>query len=123
MTVALADDTIGFVSVPGSGDVRKHILVVHPSGLLDSLNGLFDCFWRMGVPLTGAGSGTGDDEQDDASRQLLTYLAGGLTDDAIARTLEVSERTVGRRIAVLQERLGARSRFQLAALAARRGGG
>ncbi|KGN31699.1 hypothetical protein N802_03310 [Knoellia sinensis KCTC 19936] len=39
----------------------------------------------------------------------------------MARELGVSERTVGRRVARLEERLGARSRFQLAAQAYRRG--
>lgn len=53
--------------------------------------------------------------------QLPSMLSAGMTDAAIARTLGVSPRTVARRVGALQDRLGARSRFQLAALAAQRG--
>ncbi|MFD4263681.1 LuxR C-terminal-related transcriptional regulator, partial [Streptomyces sp. NPDC058534] len=123
VTLNLADDTVGIVTVPGSGDVRRHAIVVHPSGFLDSLAALFDCFWRMGVPLTHTGDALESTELDDAGRRLLMYLGAGLTDDAIAREMRVSERTVGRRVARLQERLGTRSRFQLAALAAGGAGG
>jgi DNA-binding NarL/FixJ family response regulator len=52
---------------------------------------------------------------------LLAYLNAGLTDEAIARELDVSERTVGRRISRLQDMLGVASRFQLGSQAARRG--
>ncbi|MFE7393699.1 response regulator transcription factor [Streptomyces sp. NPDC057582] len=62
----------------------------------------------------------GDAPTDD-TRQLLTYLSGGLTDESIARELGVSERTVARRIARLQEVLGAQTRFQLGVQASRRG--
>ncbi|MFE3902834.1 helix-turn-helix transcriptional regulator [Streptomyces sp. NPDC059153] len=54
-------------------------------------------------------------------RQLLSYLSAGLTDESIARELGVSYRTVTRRIARLQEMLGARTRFQLGVQAGRRG--
>lgn len=115
------DDRVAMTVVPGTGAARKHAVLVHRSGLLDALIDLFECFWNLGVPLAKTGTANVTDELDEDDAKLLLYLGAGLTDEAIARELAVSDRTVGRRIAHLQERLGARSRFQLAHQAARRG--
>ncbi len=48
-------------------------------------------------------------------------LAQGHKDEACARNLDVSVRTVRRMVADLTERVGAGSRFELAILAARGG--
>jgi DNA-binding CsgD family transcriptional regulator/DNA-binding Lrp family transcriptional regulator len=61
------------------------------------------------------------DELSPAEDAALTMLAKGMTDDAIARKLDVSVRTVRRMMAQLTQRLGARSRFELAVIAAKRG--
>lgn len=105
----------------GQRGERLHGLAVRPSDFLTRLRGIFTSFWDMGVPLA-ADLGTIDDSELRAStRELLTCLAAGLTDDSIAQKLGVSPRTVGRRIAQLQDVLGARSRFQLGVQAIRRG--
>jgi DNA-binding NarL/FixJ family response regulator len=52
---------------------------------------------------------------------VLRLLAQGDTDEAAARKLGVSARTVGRVAADLMERLGARSRFQAGARAGEQG--
>ncbi|MQA79122.1 MAG: HTH domain-containing protein [Streptosporangiales bacterium] len=49
---------------------------------------------------------------------MLELLGAGLKDDAIARTLGVSSRTVRRRVAELEDRFGAANRIQLVARAA-----
>lgn len=48
-------------------------------------------------------------------------LAGGLTDEAMARKLGLSERTVRRLVSEPTERLGAASRFQAGVCAVRLG--
>lgn len=53
-----------------------------------------------------------------ATRRLLRLMRTGATDRAIARELDVSLRTLNRRIARLQSMLGVQSRFQLGVLAA-----
>ncbi|MCE6998548.1 helix-turn-helix transcriptional regulator [Saccharothrix sp. S26] len=58
------------------------------------------------------------DEPTPQTRKLLLLMAAGATDRAIARELGVSERTICRRIALLQLKLGVRTRFQLGVLAA-----
>jgi DNA-binding CsgD family transcriptional regulator len=53
-----------------------------------------------------------------ATRRLLRLMRTGVTDRTIARELDVSLRTLNRRIARLQLMLGVQSRFQLGVLAA-----
>lgn len=45
--------------------------------------------------------------------QIIDGLARGMTDDAIARSLGISSRTINRRMTLLMEAVGAHSRFQL----------
>lgn len=100
------------------------VLVRH-SALTDALVALFEQLWERGAPL-GAGDGTrigGGDvvaapAPDDA---LLALLSAGLKDEAIARQLQISERSLRRRMSVLLGRLGAASRFQAGVQAGRRG--
>jgi len=55
------------------------------------------------------------------STRALTLLVTGLTDEAVARRLEVSRRTVQRMVRSLMDAAGARSRMQLGHRAARAG--
>jgi DNA-binding NarL/FixJ family response regulator len=57
-----------------------------------------------------------ESEPTAETKQLLTLMAIGATDRAVARELGLSERTVHRRTARLQVLLGAQSRFQLGVL-------
>lgn len=52
---------------------------------------------------------------------LAQLLAQGLTDEAIARRLGISDRSVRRRVAEIVDILGARSRFQAGVNAAEAG--
>ena len=65
--------------------------------------------------------GPADEALSAAELLLLTLLGDGLKDEAVARALGVSVRTVRRMVAELMHRLDARSRFQAALLAQRRG--
>jgi DNA-binding CsgD family transcriptional regulator len=122
LNLRIADERAALLTVAGRQGERRHALLIHPSGLLDAMVGLFASYWRMAAPLSGtAEPDTGTRGPDAQARRLLALLAAGLTDESIARELGVSERTVGRRIARLQERLGAASRFQLGLQASRQG--
>ncbi|WGY02391.1 LuxR C-terminal-related transcriptional regulator [Nocardioides sp. QY071] len=121
VNLTIADDHLGLVTLPRLGDRRRDMLVVHPSSLLEVLSSIFWSYWRQSSPLTVHPHGLDTEEPVEAYRSLLTLLAAGLTDDAIARELGVSDRTVRRRLAHLQEVLGAASRFQLGVQAARNG--
>lgn len=114
-------DTYAILVMGASGTERLHAMVVHPSDLHDRLVGLFEVFWGLALPISPAVEATGPTASDPGSRRLLTLLAAGLTDESIARELGVSERTVARRIVVLQRALGAQGRFQLGVQAIRHG--
>ncbi|MGW3495913.1 LuxR C-terminal-related transcriptional regulator [Streptomyces sp. NPDC001020] len=120
LNLLVCDDRFAVVSVTAPDLMGHHSIVVQPSGLLDGLIGVFESYWRMAVPLPPAGDVV-ESEASPEGRQLLSYLSAGLTDESIARELGVSERTVARRIARLQEMLGAQTRFQLGVQASRRG--
>lgn len=123
LNIVVFDGKRALVSVSGMGGQRRMLVAVHESGLLEGVIGVFESYWRMGVPV-GPDTPVGDSVEprlDPSSRRLLTGLAAGLTDEAIARELRISARTLGRRIQRLEQILGADSRFQLAVQATKRG--
>jgi DNA-binding NarL/FixJ family response regulator len=54
-------------------------------------------------------------------REVLSLLLAGLTDEAIARELDVTVRTVGRRVRQLMDAAGVNTRIQLGWQASRPG--
>jgi len=91
-----------------------HIVIRNPM-LIAAFTTMFDYAWDLAHPMPGARR---DIVQD---RQLLTLLASGFKDEAIARYLGWGVRTVRRRVAKLMDDLGAETRFQLGAAAQSRG--
>jgi DNA-binding NarL/FixJ family response regulator len=70
----------------------------------------------------GVGPASGRRKHEEQTRhEILVMLAVGTKDEAIARKLEVSTRTVRRAVASLMEECNAESRFQLAVAAVRLG--
>lgn len=96
-------------------DVRA--AVIRPSTLLDGLIDYWELCWRQAVPLDAPA----EDPLAEDDRALLTLLVSGLKDEAIARQLGWSIRTMRRRISRLHELLGAANRFQAGVIAARKG--
>ncbi|MFI7608939.1 LuxR C-terminal-related transcriptional regulator [Micromonospora sp. NPDC049366] len=122
LKMMLTDTDRGLIILPRDGGDDADAVLVHRSRLLDGLSDLFEVFWRLGAPIhPTADAAEPDAEPTAATQRLLALLTAGLTDEAIARDLGVSKRTVHRRVSRLQELLGARSRFQLGVQASRRG--
>lgn len=63
-------------------------------------------------------NGTPVTRMDRMDEELLRLIGDGLSSRAIAGRLQISERTVDRRVAHIKDRLGAASRFDLARIAA-----
>ncbi|MER5769127.1 LuxR C-terminal-related transcriptional regulator [Streptomyces sp. NPDC001985] len=118
--LVIIDEVYALVSLSiHEADVHNTMLVVQPCGLLSALIALFEQSWRNALPFPGRAAGPGG--PPPADRRLLWLLASGASDDAIARELGISRRTLFRRLQILMARLGAANRFQLA-LQAQRGG-
>jgi sugar-specific transcriptional regulator TrmB/DNA-binding CsgD family transcriptional regulator len=90
-------------------------VIVHPSALLDALCDLFETLWRLAPPLTldGVPADPAQPGPDPLERQILGLMNAGLPDEAIARHLGLSHRTLQRRIRDLMQRLDAHTRYQL----------
>ncbi|WP_314176430.1 helix-turn-helix transcriptional regulator [Streptomyces winkii] len=103
--------------VSGSG-----ALVVKGSAIAVAMHHLFALLWKEALPLTvGARLPKSEDEINGQERAVLDLLADGHTDETVARRLGVSVRTARRVTADLMSRVNARSRFELAVQATRRG--
>jgi hypothetical protein len=105
-----------------SADTTPAAVVVHSSGLLDALLALFDQYWDVSIPLpVNADGSEADDAEgaDDADRRVLSLMIGGATDEAIARQLGISLRTVRRRIQTMMRTANAQNRAQLGWIASR----
>ena len=101
---------------PGKGAVG-----VREPAIAATLAVLFDSAWDTAAPLTGTLAAAEPAAPSADGRVLLRLLADGLTDDAAARRLGISVRTVRRQVAALMTILGASSRFQAGHKAAQRG--
>jgi sugar-specific transcriptional regulator TrmB/DNA-binding CsgD family transcriptional regulator len=123
MKLVIADRSTALVGLLNDG--APAALFVHSSGLLDGLVALFDSTWRTGVPLLvgtdGLVEGAAEPGVDAADMRILGLLLAGLTDQSVAGQLDVSVRTVQRRVKHLMETAGVQTRMQLGWHAARNG--
>lgn len=106
-------------------DAVPAALFIHSSGLLDGLVALFESTWRAAAPLAVGGSGLVEGGQepgiDPVDTKIMGLLLAGLTDQSVAGQLDVSVRTVQRRVKHLMEIAGVQTRMQLGWHAARNG--
>lgn len=117
MIVNIADRSAAMVPLD-LDRTKAGALLVRNATLVGGLVSLFEVLWRGALPLHSPRPRSDISEED---RRLLALLARGAKDEQVARVQSVSVRTVRARVAALMTALGARSRFQLATLAAQRG--
>ncbi|WP_327249637.1 LuxR family transcriptional regulator [Streptomyces sp. NBC_01320] len=118
--LVIIDEAYALVSLSiKEADVHNTMLVVQPCGLLSALVALFEQAWQNALPFHGRTARPGG--LLPADRRLLWLLAGGASDEVIAREIGISRRTLFRRVQILMARLGATSRFQMALQAQRCG--
>jgi DNA-binding NarL/FixJ family response regulator len=109
----LGEDAV--ISAPMWGSPVSSALVTRVPLLVAAFTAVFDESWTGGLPVPDEGS------EQDADTRLLALLASGFKDEAIARYLGLSLRTVRRRVASLMDDLSVHTRFQLGVVAERRG--
>ncbi|RPK89581.1 LuxR family transcriptional regulator [Streptomyces sp. ADI98-10] len=114
--LVVADGSLAMVPLTGRGE-EPAALVVHASGLLESLMGLFEVVWREAMPLRLGEGGGGVREDgvgpDPTDLEILSLLLAGLTDASVAKQLDLGLRTVQRRVKGLMELTGVSTRLQL----------
>ncbi|MFC6080115.1 TrmB family transcriptional regulator [Sphaerisporangium aureirubrum] len=109
-------------------------VLIKGSTMVVALVELFERLWQEALPMypqpaprDGAPQASDRAEEpqwaelDPDDRRLLTLLSAGLKDDAIARQLGTSPRSLRRRLRHLLDELNAETRFQAGAQASRRG--
>ncbi|MEC4019908.1 helix-turn-helix domain-containing protein [Streptomyces sp. H27-D2] len=121
--LVIADRTLAMVPLTRR-TAEPAALVVHASGLLESLMGLFEGVWRQALPMrlsagTGSNGGAGEvltegpEAPDSTDLRVLSLLLAGLTDASVAKQLGLGLRTVQRRVKGLMELAGVTTRLQL----------
>ncbi|MFK8905744.1 helix-turn-helix domain-containing protein [Streptomyces sp. YS-3] len=112
--LVVADRSLAMVPLTGR-DAEPAALVVHASGLLESLMGLFEAVWREALPLRLAGTGVREEPSgpDATDLEILSLLLAGMTDASVAKQLGLGLRTVQRRVKGLMELTGVTTRLQL----------
>jgi DNA-binding CsgD family transcriptional regulator len=117
LSLYLTDDKLAVLPLRRQPTTAEAAIIVHPSALLDALVKLFQGLWQRALPLHPP-SGVTEPRPGVDQQRLITLLLSGLTDEAIARQLGVSHRTVQRRVASFMADLGAHTRFQAGVKAA-----
>jgi sugar-specific transcriptional regulator TrmB/DNA-binding CsgD family transcriptional regulator len=117
----IVDDRLALLPVNSGRMLSEGLLQVRPGNLLVALSTLFEMMWERAVPLQLADAGGAAPGGDELDRLILKLLAVGLSDSAVARQLNLSQRTVQRHVAALMTRLGARTRLQAGVQGVRQG--
>jgi len=140
----IVDRELGLVPLSGDGERQgPGALLIHSSPLLDALRGHFELVWQAATRLVLPGDGAAaeaaratagadlsaedlfdelaGDTLEPLDATVLSLLLAGLTDQAVGSQLDLSLRTVQRRVRHLMDRAGVDTRLQLGHEAARRG--
>jgi sugar-specific transcriptional regulator TrmB/DNA-binding CsgD family transcriptional regulator len=120
MKLAIGDRSEALLPLDTDGVVDS-VLVIRAPTVVSALVRLFEMLWAQAWPLPLWDRSATPDPIDPIDHELLALLATGLKDEAIARNLGISVRTLGRRIGRLLDSLGARTRFQAGLQASRTG--
>jgi DNA-binding CsgD family transcriptional regulator/sugar-specific transcriptional regulator TrmB len=115
--MTLMDEEVAVVPInPAQG---TGAVVLRDPPVLDFLVRVFEHIWERAAPVTTPEYDEHVFEEIELS--IMSELAHGRTDEAIARRLGISTRTLRRYLTMLCTRLGVETRFQLGMAAARAG--
>ncbi|RUL66827.1 DUF4102 domain-containing protein [Dyella dinghuensis] len=114
----VADRRVGLIPLNTEDPAGGPILLVRSRALLNALYALFELTWERSTPIFF--SRTGKLERGESAARLseaaghvMSLLAAGLNDKAIAHEAGMSAATVTRRISELMKAFDTRTRFQL----------
>ncbi|MFJ3878928.1 LuxR C-terminal-related transcriptional regulator [Streptomyces sp. NPDC090077] len=105
--------------VPGPGEARTSVLEIRQPSIVSFLVQVFEEAWERGSVIDPGASRTVEpDIADEIQRAVMRLLVAGHTDEAIARRLGTSRRTVAAHVSRIAAALQSRSRAQLGYLIA-----
>ncbi|WP_245730343.1 winged helix-turn-helix domain-containing protein [Micromonospora pallida] len=124
----LADAELALVPLTATPGGEPGAVLLHRTGLLAAMDALFEIVWRHAHPLEVSAAGEasdhaigGPDSPTELDRRILALLLAGLTDQVVAAQLDLSLRTLQRRLRHLMDLAGVETRMQLGWHAARHG--
>ncbi|TMR31069.1 transcriptional regulator TrmB [Nonomuraea zeae] len=119
----MADGELALVPLTTEPGGEPAAVLLHRSGLLAAVEALFEAVWLRAYPLRVDGADALEEHPEAAvtelDRKILALLLAGLTDEAVAGQLDLSLRTLQRRLRALMDLAGVRTRVQLGWHAAR----
>ncbi|MEV3989075.1 LuxR C-terminal-related transcriptional regulator [Streptomyces sp. NPDC049837] len=119
--MVVCDRTTGYLAYRGGSGHHGAVEIRHPA-VVSFLACVFEDAWERATPVSAPTARARERGiVDEVQRAVMRLLVSGLTDDAIARRLGVSRRTVAGHVAVISRSLGSKSRAQLGYLIARTG--
>ena len=131
LKMVVVDEELALVPLVLDEPEYRDCAIVRGSTLINALVTCFEALWARAVPVTSASAAAkfdpaslvapGDDRPTPLERRVVALLAAGVKDDAIARQLDVSSRTVNRYMDRIMVKLGAGTRFQAGLQAQRLG--
>ncbi len=127
MKLVIADADLGLVPLAVASKDEPGAVLLHRSGLLAALEALFEAIWSRAHPLELLSGGAvhfaelDPDSVSDLDRKIVALLLAGLSDQAVSTQLDLSLRTLQRRLRHLMDVAGVRTRIQLGWYAARSG--
>lgn len=118
--LVIVDRAVAYV--PGDSDHRATALEIRHPAIVSFMVQVFEGSWERATPVVPTASR--DQEPvvtDEMQRAIMRMLVAGYTDEAIARRLGTSRRTVAGRVSRISALLRSRSRAQLGYLIATTG--
>jgi DNA-binding CsgD family transcriptional regulator len=116
MKMVLVDDRAALLPLDPTG--MEGAALVRSPVIVAALRMYFDLLWDRALPLAG---GTDEGKFTPVQQKVLRLMIGGMTDSAIARHLDVSERTVRRHISAALDVVGVDNRITATAIIVRDG--
>jgi hypothetical protein len=104
LKLVIVDRKAARVSLTTDVYATESVAIIQSSGLLDALIALFEAYWERAHPIGCGAPPTGLSTEE---ARVLELLGAGFKDEAIARNLRTSMRTVGRRVERILARLDA----------------
>ncbi|GAB3275174.1 hypothetical protein GCM10027589_00120 [Actinocorallia lasiicapitis] len=116
MKMKLADEAVALLPLTPTG--MGGALLVRSPVIVAALREYFELLWERAIPF---GDTAAADRLNPAQARVLRLLTQGLSDEAIARQMDISVNTMRRHWTAIRDELGVDTRFAAGAAAVRRG--